>query len=311
MRRMPSFGAIEAFVVAARAESFRAAADALALSPSAFSRRIQMLEHFVDVPLFDRSGPLPRLTPDGARYLADLEPAVETIRRGTDALRQRHCIGPLRIAASLSIATTWLLPRLSGFCATFPDISVDVAPSGGIEAVRNGDADIALLGAVDRPQGTHVEKLIDLEGIPLAAPGWVAANGDTLTLADLVAAPRLGTERPTRLWERWMTPLGAPPKLPPPSASFATIVMAYEAAAAGMGVALGAPLAAERFVSERRLVRCSPATGAVGSSYYVAFASKEASRRPHARAFADWLHGQARQSQANLAAMLRLPEKCH
>lgn len=311
MRRMPSFGAIEAFVVAARAESFRAAADALALSPSAFSRRIQLLEHFVDVPLFDRSGPLPRLTAEGARYLADLEPAVETIRRGTDALRRRHRIGPLRIAASLSIATTWLLPRLSRFCAAFPDIPVDVVPSGGIEAVRNGDADVALLGAVDQPNGGHVEKLIDLEGVALAAPDWVAAHGDAMTLDDLAAAPRLGTERPARLWERWFTAFGVTADLPLPSASFATIVMAYEAAAAGMGVALGAPLAAERFVSEGRLVRCSPAMGAVGSSYYVAFASEEASRQQHARAFADWLHGQACQSQANLAAMLRSPENCH
>ncbi|MFX8414286.1 LysR family transcriptional regulator, partial [Acinetobacter baumannii] len=41
LRKIPSLEATEAFVAAASTCSFRAAAGSLALSPSAFSRRIQ------------------------------------------------------------------------------------------------------------------------------------------------------------------------------------------------------------------------------------------------------------------------------
>jgi hypothetical protein len=59
-RRLPPLPAIEAFLFAARLSSFRAAAQQLALSPSAFSRRLQTLEAFTGVALFERSA-LPTL----------------------------------------------------------------------------------------------------------------------------------------------------------------------------------------------------------------------------------------------------------
>ncbi|MDB5685965.1 MAG: hypothetical protein JWR77_554, partial [Rhizorhabdus sp.] len=68
---------------AAQARSFRAAAASIALSPSAFSRRIQALEAFVGTALFDRSGPMPCLTDAGTRYLAEIGPALEIVRRAT------------------------------------------------------------------------------------------------------------------------------------------------------------------------------------------------------------------------------------
>ena len=54
MRRLPPLTAIEAFVQVARLGSVKAAAEALALSSPALSRRIQALERFVGHPLFER-----------------------------------------------------------------------------------------------------------------------------------------------------------------------------------------------------------------------------------------------------------------
>src|SRR3546814_13025924 len=55
LRQMPPLEAAEAFLAAANARSFRAGASSLALSPSAFSRRIQQLERFLGVELFHRT----------------------------------------------------------------------------------------------------------------------------------------------------------------------------------------------------------------------------------------------------------------
>ena len=76
-RRSPPWGAIEAFIVAGRrTASFKDAAAQLALSPAAFSRRIQMLEDHVGVKLFNRGGQTPTLTVAGERYLQRLDPVM-------------------------------------------------------------------------------------------------------------------------------------------------------------------------------------------------------------------------------------------
>ena len=54
MRRLPPLTAVEAFVQVARLGSVKAAAEELALSSPALSRRIQSLERFVGRPLFER-----------------------------------------------------------------------------------------------------------------------------------------------------------------------------------------------------------------------------------------------------------------
>jgi DNA-binding transcriptional LysR family regulator len=54
MRRLPPLSAIEAFVQVARLGSLKAAAEELALSSPALTRRIQALERFVGHALFER-----------------------------------------------------------------------------------------------------------------------------------------------------------------------------------------------------------------------------------------------------------------
>ena len=54
MRRLPPLTALEAFVQVARLGSVKAAAEELALSTPALSRRVQALERFIGRPLFDR-----------------------------------------------------------------------------------------------------------------------------------------------------------------------------------------------------------------------------------------------------------------
>ena len=70
MRRLPPLTAIEAFVQVARLGSVKAAAEALALSSPALSRRIQALERFVGHPLFERRHQAVHLNPDGERLMA-------------------------------------------------------------------------------------------------------------------------------------------------------------------------------------------------------------------------------------------------
>ena len=72
MRRLPPLTSIEAFVQVARLGSVKAAAEALALSSPALTRRIQSLERFVGHPLFERRHQAVHLNPDGERLMAEI-----------------------------------------------------------------------------------------------------------------------------------------------------------------------------------------------------------------------------------------------
>jgi LysR family glycine cleavage system transcriptional activator len=67
--------AVEAFVQVARLGSVKAAAEELALSSPALSRRVQALERFIGRPLFERRHQAMLLNPEGEMLLARIAPA--------------------------------------------------------------------------------------------------------------------------------------------------------------------------------------------------------------------------------------------
>ena len=137
MRRLPPLTAIEAFVQVARLGSVKAAAQELALSPPALSRRVQALERFIGKPLFERRHQAMVLNTDGERLLAQIAPAldqlsdaVEAMTSGTEVLRLRLGVLPL-------FASQRLFPQLGDLRATHPELHLDIDTAGhGVVAAR-------------------------------------------------------------------------------------------------------------------------------------------------------------------------------
>ena len=139
MRRLPPLGAIEAFVQVARLGSVKAAAEELALSAPALSRRVQSLERFVAKPLFARRHQAMVLNPDGERLLAEIAPvldrlsdAVEAMTAGTELLRLRLGVLPL-------FAAQRLFPHLGELRRTHPELHLDIDTAGhGVARLGEG-----------------------------------------------------------------------------------------------------------------------------------------------------------------------------
>ena len=151
MRRLPPLGAIEAFVQVARLGSVKAAANELALSAPALSRRVQSLERFIGRSLFDRRHQAMVTNADGERLLAQIAPvldqlsdAVESMTSGTEVLRLRLGVLPL-------FASQRLFPRLGELRAAHPELHLDIDTAGhGIARLGEGlDAVIALAREID------------------------------------------------------------------------------------------------------------------------------------------------------------------
>lgn len=151
MRRLPPLGAIEAFVQVARLGSIKAAAEELALSAPALSRRVQSLERFLARPLFARRHQAMVLNEDGERLLSQIAPvldqlsdAVEAMTTGTELIRLRLGVLPL-------FASQRLFPRLGALRQSHPELHLDIDTAGhGIARLGEGlDAVIALARDID------------------------------------------------------------------------------------------------------------------------------------------------------------------
>ena len=112
MRRVPPLDSIEAFSTAMQAASFREAADELAVSPSAFSRRIARLEDHLGRRLFERRGGRTSPTPAAHDLLREIAPALDDLLRATTDGRQSVAGQSLRILVAPSLAAEWLMPCL-------------------------------------------------------------------------------------------------------------------------------------------------------------------------------------------------------
>jgi len=288
-RQAPPLEAIEAFILATRSASFRDAADRLALSPSAFSRRIQALEAFVGVALFVRDKGSVTLSKTGERYLRMVEPAIDSIRRATVDLQAERGGMALRVVVPQSFAIGWLIPNLPDFQRKHPDVKVELRIGRDIDDLRRGHADVAIYVGPGNIGSMPAIRVAPINGVMVSAPLLASGAAPPTNLGELANVDRLAVYRPEGLWERWLRNLkyDGPPLAPP--IYFEAQFLMFEAAAAGLGVAIVAPILAHRLLEQGRLVRLGAHEASLGIDYYLVSADEAVQRRPDAIKFRKWI----------------------
>lgn len=142
------------FLALSRTLNFTRAAEAANVSQPALTRAIQQLEHELGGPLFHRERGNTHLSELGRIML----PYLEAIQTQTEAARkharslQRLETATLRIGAMCTIGPAVLSDLLIRFQADFPNVEVvvsDDSSAGVLDALRDGDVDAAIVGAMD------------------------------------------------------------------------------------------------------------------------------------------------------------------
>jgi LysR family glycine cleavage system transcriptional activator len=151
MRRLPPLTAIEAVVQVARLGSVKAAAQELALSAPALSRRVQALERFIGRPLFDRRHQAMQLNADGERLIAQIAPALDILADAVEALTSATDVQRLRLGVLPLFASQRLFPRLPSLRARHPELHLDIDTGGhGLTRLGEGlDAAIVLAREIE------------------------------------------------------------------------------------------------------------------------------------------------------------------
>jgi LysR family transcriptional regulator, glycine cleavage system transcriptional activator len=151
MRRLPSLAAVEAFVQVARLGSIKAAAEELALSSPALSRRIQALERFVGRPLFERRHQAIMPNEDGEKLMQLAAPLLDSLQDAIETLTSVNPVMRMRLGIPPLYASQRLIPELPKLREKHPSLHIDIDTAAhGLARLGEGlDVAITLAREVD------------------------------------------------------------------------------------------------------------------------------------------------------------------
>jgi len=248
-RRIP-LAALRIFESAGRTGSFAAAADEVGLSPSAVSHAIRKLEETADVRLFLRTTRSITLTREGQLLLEHVQRGFEEMQRGFQRALPDEGVVPLRLHTAPTFATQWLMPRLAGFMAAHPGISLRFSADTKYATFDGDDCDIDIV--YGEPQSSPHEKipLLIEELTPLCTPHLAAG---IRSAHDLYALPLIQSAGQSVRWEGWFgaNDMAVPGEF---ALAFDRSGMAIAAAVDGLGVIMESTLLTERELAAGTLV---------------------------------------------------------
>lgn len=142
-RELPSLNLLRAFEAAGRSLNFRAAAEALNVTPSAISHQVRELEEQLGLPLFVRGAKALTFTPEGARYFTEVSAAMDRLRAATAALTPTSD-EPLRVSTAPLADADVLAPALGRFLREHPGLKIRLEGDWKSVDVAAGETDIAI-----------------------------------------------------------------------------------------------------------------------------------------------------------------------
>jgi DNA-binding transcriptional LysR family regulator len=197
---------LTAFAILAESRSFRRAALALEVSPSALSHRLRKLEARLGVRLLNRSTRSVAPTEAGELLLARLGPALAGISAGLSevaAFRERPA-GRLRLNVPRSAARILIAPRLGGFLKAYPDVRLEIVTENALTDIVAGGFD-AGVRFDDRLPADMIAVRIGpaMRMAAVASPDYIARHGAPQTPEDLAGHACLRLRWPSGTYYHW------------------------------------------------------------------------------------------------------------
>ena len=250
-RRLPPLSSLRAFEAAARRGSFTAGAEELLVTHGAISRQIASLEQWLGSPLFDRIGRRVRLTSAGRDYLDAMSRAFDGMAEATRRLTEASAVKSLTVNALPTFSMRWLLPRLAGFQQRHPDVALRLVTSDRPLDEAREPFDVAIRRGPDIWPGCEAAPFLAEWEVPVMSPA-LAARQPVRHAADLAGHTLLHADTRPGAWRRWLTAAGQGDLAVAGQQRFDHFYLTLQAAADGLGIALGPlPILADELASGR------------------------------------------------------------
>ena len=238
MRRLPPLTALEAFIQVARTGSVKAAAEELALSTPALSRRIQALERYLGVLLFERRHQHMELNAEGEKLLGEIAPALDAIGAACESFTTGGRTMRIRLGVLPLFASQRLFPRLAELRRSHPDLHIDFDTSPHAAARLGDGLDAAIILTPEADDSLYTREL-ERDVVSLIAasdrvsgPRAIARPADVAHETILIHRDMAGS------FDLWKATVGLPDLEPEAIDFFDSGQLMLEAAAQGLGIAV-------------------------------------------------------------------------
>ncbi len=292
------------FLAVCRAGSLSAASRTLGVEHTTVGRRIAALEKALGSRLFDRSrdGYVPTARGAEIRAMAeDMEIAADALARRAEGGDARVG-GTLRVTATETLSSHFLIPRLPQLMARHPDLRIEVVADNSTLSLARREADVAL--RLVRPTGgSLVARSVGEIGYGVYAERAFcrkySARPGTFE-PDLYPVVGFDESYADMRLARWLaaacTPVGARPVLVSNS-----LASQYAAVAAGIGAGVLPSYMAEL---DRRLVCLLPPSRVQRTDLWLVY-HRDVRELARLRAFVDFVAEEARKARVLLAGPAR------
>lgn len=280
--------ALMVFDAAMRHNSFSLAAEELHVTPGAVGQQIQKLEAWLGVTLFTRMVRQIHPTAEALHYWSNVQPALTRLQHASDQVRLRQ-VNEVWLSMPPTLAAKWFAPRMAGFLAQRPDISLHLGATTTISDFERDRVDLAIR-YFDGEDASLASTLLYRDEVRLyCAPGYVKA----LRLqapSDLVRATLLHTtlQPHWRSWLQQFSTLSDAQIDAIPHLHFDQSLLAIETARYGQGAVLSSAILTEAELRDGALCEPFGCRLPVTKGYYVVH-HKGTPLRPAALALKNWL----------------------
>ena len=288
MTTTPSLIALRCFDASARLLSFTKAAEELHLTQGAVSHQILKLESHLGVPLFLRRSAGVHLTAAGKAYWAEISAALRQIERATqNMVTHKGEGGALNLCVASSFATHWLIPRLSGFVAAHPEVTLNLSTRIGPVDFSSSPHDAAIEFCEGATSSLQAVLVLPLVLQPYSAPSLrrslkvtgaarrKSAVSHSILLQLLESYPLIRHTTVAHAWPGWLAQAGLQDQVAAASRTqgpqYDLLSMALNGAIAGLGIALLPEYLAAGAVSTGQLEKLSGKSWRAEKAYYLRY----------------------------------------
>ena len=298
---LQSLGAFRTFEIAARHLSFTKAARELFVTQAAVSQQIRQLENQLGFKLFHRMTRKLALTEEGQKLARTTREALNSIYQTVEDIKQDTETGSITISTIPSFAVRWIIPRLGQFRKTHPGIQLNIHSDERIIDLNEFKVDLAIRAGKGNYPGLKVTLLMMEDIFPVCSPSLLQGDKPLEKIEDIYHHEILQDEVQWRLdeeetdWYVWLKAVGITDIDTFSGTSFSNSIMALQAAADGLGIAMCRSSLIGDDLKTGRLVKPFDITVESPVAYYIV-CLKENSHKPRIKAVTNWLLKQAQKT---------------
>jgi LysR family glycine cleavage system transcriptional activator len=293
--QLPPLPSLRLFEAAARHESFRKAAEELGLTASAVSHGIDSLEKWLGVELFRRRPRGVTLTPAGRHLLPYVAEGLSMIALGAQRLPGRRAERRVVLSVAPTFAQLFLVPRLPRFRALHPGIRISIDTSHRQALFPMEGVDLSIRMGKGAWPGVKSDLLFRERLVPVASPAYLASVSRDGTI-DWPKATYLRVSTFEYDWTAWIEGAAADVEVVD-DLHFDTMMLASEAAAAGLGIAIGRMPLVVPDLDAGRLVTADDRIVDIETGYWLVGPSGQETRSA-IQSFRRWLLDEAKRYRA-------------